>query len=171
MRGLYLSIIITVLGSLFFIGWGLDKLAEHAESGQQANQESQRTLLYRQLVQGLSSQLNDLPETSLTDTVRQFQQQYEINSHLVLSDDVALPQALSVQLDHQGGLLLASQNDQYLLKKLSKHPSYLLQINIPLAQEESSSFNFILTLALYTSICCILILLSLIHISEPTRPY
>ncbi len=158
MRGLYLSIIITVLGSLFFIGWGLDKLAEHAESGQQANQESQRTLLYRQLVQGLSSQLNDLPETSLTDTVRQFQQQYEINSHLVLSDDVALPQALSVQLDHQGGLLLASQNDQYLLKKLSKHPSYLLQINIPLAQEESSSFNFILTLALYTSICCILIL-------------
>ncbi len=158
MRGLYLSIIITVLGSLFFIGWGLDKLAEHAESGQQTNQENQRTLLYRQLVQGLAQQLNDLPETSLTDSVRQFQQQYNIGSHLVLSDDVALPKALSVQLEHQGGLLLASQNDHYLLKKLSKHPSYLLQINIPLTQEESSSINFILTIVLYTSICFILIL-------------
>ena len=158
MRGLYLSIIITVLGSLFFIGWGLDKLAEHAKSGQQANQESQRTLVYRQLIQGLSQQLNKTPERSLTDSVRQFQQQYDIKSHLVLSDDIALPDALLLQLAHKGGLLLASQNEQYLLKKLEQHPNYLLQMNLPLALEESSSFNFILTLALYMSICGILIL-------------
>jgi signal transduction histidine kinase len=158
MRGLYLSIIFTVLGSLFFIGWGLDKLAEHAESGQQPNQESQSTLLYRQLAQGLSVQLNKQPEKSLTDSVRQFQLQYNINSHLVLSHDVALPQALLAQLAENGGLLLASHNDQYLLKKLDQHPSYLLQINFPLAQEESHPFNFILTLTLYFSICGILIL-------------
>lgn len=158
MRGLYLSIIFTVLGSLFFIGWGLDILAEHAESGQQANQENQRTLLYRQLAQGLAQQLNKQPEKSLTDTVQQFQLQYNINSHLVLSHDIALPKALLEQLAHNGGLLLASQNDQYLLKKLEQHPSYLLQINFPLAQEESHPFNFILTLALYLSICGILIL-------------
>lgn len=158
MRGLYLSIIFTVLGSLFFIGWGLDKLAEHAESGQQPNQESQSTLLYRQLAQGLSVQLNKQPEKSLTDSVRQFQLQYNINSHLVLSHDVALPQALLAQLAKNGGLLLASHNDQYLLKKLDQHPSYLLQINFPLAQEESHPFNFILTLTLYFSICGILIL-------------
>ena len=64
MRGLYLSIIFTVLGSFFFIGWGLDKLAEHASSGQQPNQESQSTLLYRQLAQGLTAQLNEQPEKS-----------------------------------------------------------------------------------------------------------
>ncbi|MBL4764193.1 MAG: ATP-binding protein [Colwellia sp.] len=158
MRGLYLSIIFTVLGSLFFIGWGLDKLAEHAGSGQQANQENQRTLLYRQLAQGLTQQLNKQPEKSLTDSVRQFQQQYKINSQLVLSDDVALPAALLTQLADNGGLLLASKNDQYLLKKLEQHPSYLLQIHFPLEQEESHPFNFILTAALYLSICGILIL-------------
>jgi hypothetical protein len=57
----------------FFIGWGLDRLAEHAESEQQPNQESQSTLLYRQLAQGLTAQLNEQPEKSLTDSVRQFQ--------------------------------------------------------------------------------------------------
>lgn len=158
MRGLYLSIIVTVLGSLFFIGWGLDKLAEHAESGQQSNQENQRTLLYRQLAQGLSQQLNKQLETSLTDSVRQFQQQYNINSHLVLSDDIALPNALLAQLASDGGLLLASHDDQYLLKELKQHPTYLLQVNFPLEQEESHPFNFILTVTLYLSICGILIL-------------
>lgn len=158
MRGLYLSIIFTVLGSLFFIGWGLDKLAEHATSAQQTNEEDQRTLLYRQLTQGLTAQLNKQPEKSLTDTVRKFQQQYNINSHLVLSNDIALPKALLAQLTDNGGLLLASHNDQYLLKKLEQHPSYLLQINFPLAQEESHPFNFLLTLTLYLSICGILIL-------------
>ncbi len=158
MRGLYLSIIFTVLGSFFFIGWGLDKLAEHASSEQQPNQENQRTLLYRQLAQGLTQQLNKQSEKLLTDSVRQFQQLYKINSQLVLSDDVALPEALLAQLDNNGGLLLASQNDQYLLKNIEQHPSYLLQINFPLEQVESQSFNIILTVALYLSICGILIL-------------
>ena len=75
MRGLYLSIMFTVLGSLFFVGWGLDKLAQHAGSGQDGKQENQITLLYRQLAQGLTQQLNSLPETALTTTVHQFQQQ------------------------------------------------------------------------------------------------
>jgi two-component system sensor kinase ParS len=158
MRSLYLSIIFTVLGSFFFIGWGLDKLAEHAESKQQPNQESQSTLLYRQLAQGLTAQLNEQHEKSLTDSVRQFQQYYNINSHLVLSNDVALPEALLAQLGDNGGLLLASYSNQYLLKKIEQHPSYLLQINFPLEQEQSQPFNFILTLALYLSICGILIL-------------
>jgi len=158
MRGLYLSIIITVLSSLFFIGWGLDKLAEHAVSGQQNEQENSNTILYRQLSQGLAQQLNKLPERELPETVRLFQQQYQIDSHLVLSRDIALPKSLLSQLTDKGGLLLASQDDQYLLKKLEQHPSYLLQINFPLELEENQPFNFMLTLALYLSICCILIL-------------
>jgi signal transduction histidine kinase len=158
MRGLYLSIVFTVLGSLFFVGWGLDKLAEHAESKQENNQENQITLLYRQLAQGLAQQLNALPEKSLTDKVSQFQQQYNITSHLVLSHDVALPSSLLAQLNQNGGLLLASQNDQYLLKKLERHPTYMLQLNFPLEQEENQPFNFILTLALYIGICAIVLL-------------
>jgi signal transduction histidine kinase len=158
MRGLYLSIIFTVLGSLFFVGWGLDKLAEHASSGQQSEQENNSTLLYRQLVQGLAQQLNTQAEKTLPQTVRLFKQQYNIDGHLVLSNDIALPESLLSQLTDNGGLLLASQNDQYLLKKLEQHPSYLLQINFPLEQEENQPMNFLLTLALYIGICAIVIL-------------
>lgn len=158
MRGLYLSIVFTVLGSLFFVGWGLDKLAEHADPGQESNQENQITQLYRQLAQGLALQLNALPEKSLTATVKQFQQQYQITSHLVLSADIALPNALLSELEHDGGLLLASQNDQYLLSQLEQHPTYMLQLNFPLEQEENQPFHFVLTLALYIGICAIVLL-------------
>jgi len=158
MRGLYLSIIFTVLSSLFFIGWGLDKLAEHAASGEQNEQENNNTLLYRQLLQGLAQQLNGQLEKALPETVREFQRQYKIDSHLVLSNDIALPESLLSQLTDNGGLLLASQDDQYLLKKLEQHPSYLLQINFPLELEENQPFNFLLTLALYLGICAIVIL-------------
>lgn len=148
----------TVLGSLFFVGWGLDKLAEHADSGIENNQENQITLLYRQLSQGLSQQLNALPEKALTATVNQFQQQYQITSHLVLSADIALPNALLTQLEDDGGLLLASQNDQYLLRKLEQHPTYMLQLNFPLEQEENQPFHYVLTIALYIGICAIVLL-------------
>ncbi|MCI2283225.1 hypothetical protein L3081_07240 [Colwellia sp. MSW7] len=137
MRGLYLSITFTVLGSLFFVGWGLDKLAEHADSGPENNQENPLTLLYHQLSQGLAQQLNVLPEKVLTTTVNQFQQQYQITSHLVLTADIALPSTLLAQLENDGTLLLASQNDQYLLRKLTQHPTYILQLNFPLEQEEN----------------------------------
>ncbi|MCW8831819.1 MAG: ATP-binding protein [Colwellia sp.] len=155
MRGLYVSIIFTVLGSLFFIGWGLDKLAE---SDPKNEQENQSTLVYRQLAQGLAKQLDKQTEESLSETVRLFQQQYKIKTQLVLSNDIALPEALLAQLTHESGLLLASKNDQYLLKKLLQHPQYLLQINFPLEQQENQPFNFLLTLALYLGICGILIL-------------
>lgn len=158
MRGLYLSIIFTVLTSLFVIGWGFDKLAEHAVTDQNSQQESNSMLLYRQLIQGLAQQLNDQPEEILPEAVRQFQQQYKIDSHIVLSNDIALPNALLPKVNDDGGLLLASQTDQYLLKKLNQHPSYLIQINIPFEQEDNNSFNFILTVALYLSVCGILIL-------------
>jgi signal transduction histidine kinase len=147
-----------VLGSLFFVGWGLDKLAEHASSGQQTEQENNNTLVYRQLMQGLAQQLNDQLEETLPETLQLFQQQYQIDSHLVLSNDIALPESLFTQLSGNGGLLLASQTDQYLLKKLDQHPSYLLQMNFPLEQEENQPFNFLLTLALYIGICFIVIL-------------
>jgi len=158
MRGLYLSIIITVLGSLFFIGLGLDKLAEYATSDQQSEKEQHSTLIYRQLAQGLAQQLDELPEKALTSAVHQFQQQYKIKSHLVLSNDIALPKSLLTQLSAAGGLLLASQNDQYLLKELVQHPTYLLQLNFSLEQEENQPFNFLLTLFLYLGICGILII-------------
>lgn len=158
MRGLYLSVIFTVLGSLFFVGWGLDKLAEHADSGIENNHENPITLVYRQLSQGLAQQLNVLPERALTAAVNQFQQQYQITSHLVLTTDIALPNTLLAQLEEEGDLLLASQNDQYLLHKLEQHPTYMLQLNFPLEREENQPFHYVLTIALYIGICAIVLL-------------
>ena len=156
MRGLYLSIIFTVLGSLFFIGWGLDKVVEH--SGQDKVSESQSTIIYRQLIDGLSNELDKLSAEQLTPRVSQFQQQYAIKASLAPSNNIALPESLTAQLQHQGGLLLASSENQYLLKSIPRHPQVLLRLALPVEVEENSPFNFLLTLILYLSICGILIL-------------
>jgi len=158
MRGLYLSIIFTVLSSLFFIGWGLDEIVESIEMHNEANQDSPNTLIYRKLINGLSQKLNSIPKDELEDTITQFQQQYEISGKLALSKNIALPHSLLLQLEQKGGLLLASSSNQYLLKQLSNHPDYLLQIDLPTEVELDNPFNFILTLILYFSICGMLIL-------------
>ena len=158
MRGLYLSIIITILSSLFLVGWGLDKLAEHSETKPNHNQENNNTLLYRQLTEGLAQQLSTQPENSLQVYVSQFRQFYKIDSQIVLKRDIALPNSVETQLTEPGGLLLASQTNQYLLKKIEQHPNHLLQVNFPLEVVENHPFNFILTLTLYLSICGILML-------------
>lgn len=158
MRGLYLSIIFTVLGSLFFIGWGLDEIVEYIELNKEANQDSHSTLIYRKLMNGLSQELNHLPSEKIKASVALFQQRYGINSALALSNNIALPHSLLMQLEHDDVLLLASSNNRYLLKKLTNHPDFLLQIDLPNEAEPDNSFNFILTLILYLSICGILIL-------------
>lgn len=158
MRGLYISIIFTVLSALFFIGWGLDKLADHAVPETHNEQENSGTQLYRKLVEGLAQQLNEQSKEQLSDSINTFQKQYEIDTHLVNSNDIALPVSLRNGLSEFGGLLLASPQNQYLLKEITSHPNYYLQINFPLESEENHPFNFLLTLALYTSICGILIL-------------
>ena len=158
MRGLYLSIIVTVLTSLFFIGWGLDEVVERIELDQESSQDSNSVVIYRQLINGLSHELNDLPSDKLNNKVIQFQQLYNIESALALSQNIALPSSLQNQLSQQGGLLLASSTNQYLLKKLSNHPDFLLQLDLPTEPEQDNSFNFILTVILYLSISGMLIL-------------
>ncbi len=158
MRRLYISIIFTVLGSLFFIGWGLDKISELTESNTNISQDAPTTQLYRQLIEGLSVELNALPKDKLNERVSAFQQQYKINTLIEPSNTIALPSSVIKALGQQGGLLLATDNQQYLLRKLTQHPEFLLQLDLPIEQEQDNSFNFMLTLILYSSICGILIL-------------
>jgi signal transduction histidine kinase len=156
MRGLYISIIFTVLGSLYFIGWGLDELVEY--STEDKITETQGTTVYRHLLDGLSSELSSLNNEQLTKRVGQFQQHYQIQTSLASSKKIALPNSLIKELKQQGGLLLASSANQYLLKKITNHPDFLLRIELPAETVEDNNFNFILTLILYVSICGILIL-------------
>ncbi|MBU2894197.1 ATP-binding protein [Colwellia sp. D2M02] len=158
MRQLYLSIIFTVVGSLFFMGWGLDKIVELTESQTNLNHDEPTTLLYRQIIDGLSSDLNALTKTELNSHLDHFEKKYQIRVSLAPSKSIALPKTAIAELSQQGGVLLANDDDQYLLKALTHHPEFLLQLNFPIEQEQDSSFNFVLTLILYLGICGILIL-------------
>lgn len=158
MRRLYLSIIFTVLGSFFIIGWGLDKIVELSESSAEISQDAPTTQLYRQLIEGLSIELNALPKSNLSERISTFQQQYKMRASLEPSNTIALPNSVLKALGQRGGLLLATDNNQYLLRKLTKHPEFLLQLNLPVEKEQDNSFNFMLTLVLYVSICGILIM-------------
>lgn len=156
MRGLYISIIFTVVGSLFFIGWGLDELV--AYSTEDNITETQVTTVSRQLLDGLTSEISSLTNEQLRKRVGLFQQHYQIKTSLASSKKIALPNSLITQLNQQGGLLLASADTQYLLKSIPNHPDFLLRLELPIETVEDDNFNFILTLILYISICVILIL-------------
>lgn len=156
MRGIYISIIFTVLGSLFFIGWGLDKLVEY--SNEDKITETQATTIYRQLLDGLSTELSSLSSTQLTEKVELFQQYYQIKTSLASSKKIALPSSLLAELKQQGGLLLASSSNQYLLKNITNHTDFLLRLELPAEKIDDNNLNFILTLILYVSICGILVL-------------
>ncbi|GAW95834.1 MULTISPECIES: sensor histidine kinase [Colwellia] len=156
MRGLYISIILTVLGSLFFIGWGLDELVAYATEDKIT--ETQTTTVYRQLVNGLTSELSSLSSLELNERVKQFQQHYQLDTSLASSKKIALPSSLIAQLTLPGGLLLASSANQYLLKSIANHPEFLLRLELPTETADDDNINFILTLTLYLSICFILIL-------------
>jgi len=156
MRGLYISIIFTVVGSLFFIGWGLDELV--AYSAEDKKTETQTTTIYRQLLDGLSEELSLLNSEQLVKKINLFQQHYQIKTSLASSKKIALPSSLVTQLKQQGGLLLASTDNQYLLKNIANHPDFLLRLELPIEIEDDDNVNFILTLTLYVSICVILTL-------------
>jgi signal transduction histidine kinase len=156
MRGLYISIIFTVLGSLFFIGWGLDELDDY--STEDKITETPATTVYRHLVDGLTSELSTLSRTELNEKVALFQKHYQLKSSLALSKKIALPNSLVGQVNQQGGLLLASSANQYLLKSIPNHPEFLLRLELPVEIADDDNINFILTLILYVSICFILIL-------------
>ncbi|MCP4988115.1 MAG: two-component sensor histidine kinase [Colwellia sp.] len=156
MRGLYISIIFTVVGSLFFIGWGLDELV--AYSTKDKTSETQTTTVYRHFLDGLANEMSSLTSKQLNEKVTLFQQNYHIKTSLAPSKKIALPNSLVTQLNQQGGLLLASTNNQYLLKSIANHPDFLLRLDLPVETVEDDNFNFILTLILYLSLCVILIL-------------
>jgi len=156
MRGLYISIIFTVLGSLFFIGWGLDELVDY--STEDKITETPATTVYRHLVDGLTSELSTLNSTELYEKVGLFQQHYQLKTNLALSRKIALPSSLVAQVNQQGGLLLASSANQYLLKSIPNHPEFLLRLELPVEIADDDNINFILTLILYGSICVTLIL-------------
>ena len=154
MRRLYLSIIFSVLGSLFIISWGLDVLV-----GQQdAYEENHDIVIYKQFFEGISKQLNHTPQEELESTIEKLSQYYQVNISSGQASNIALPESLSNQLSHTGGLLLASESNPYLLRKLGDHDDLLIQMHLPTEPIENQNIDLILTSILYLGVCSIIIL-------------
>lgn len=154
MRRLYVSIVFAVLGSLFLISWGLDTLVEEHVDYEDSND----IVIYKKLIEGISQQLNHIPLEQLSNTIEKFSQYYQINISLEQANNVALPNSLSAQLSETGGLLLASENNPYLLRKLTSHPNFLVQVHLPNEPTESQNVDIILTSILYLGVCGIIII-------------
>ena len=153
MRRLYISIILTVIGSLFIITWGLDKIVAKQAPVDEQNEYA----VYHQLIEGFDHQLSELPVAALTKASQALNQQFQISLQLDKSENIALPQELTSQLTQTGGLLLASETQPYLLKQLSAHPDYIIQLSLPLPVADNQNINMLLTAALYMGVCAILL--------------
>lgn len=153
MRRLYISIILTVIGSLFVITWGLDKIV----AKQEPTQAQSEYALYYQLIEGFERQLSAQPIDNLAAFSQQLSQAYQIALQLDESKNIALPTELATQLTQTGGLLLASETQPYLLKQLSLHPDYIIQLSLPVATIEDNRINMMLTATLYMGVCSILL--------------
>jgi signal transduction histidine kinase len=153
MRRLYISIILTVIGSIFLITWGLDKIV----AKQEPTQAQSEYAIYHQLIEGFDRQLSSQPLDSLSAYSQQLSQTYQIALQLDKSKNIALPAELNTQLSQEGGLLLASETQPYLLKQLTSYPAYVIQLSLPVMEVEDHKINMILTATLYLGVCVILL--------------
>jgi signal transduction histidine kinase len=154
MKRLYISMVVAVLGALFIINWGLDKLV--AKQGNE--HENTELVIYQKLVDGFEQQLSNVDPNKLLEKTQQLAQYYQVDVSLESSDNIALPQSLLAQISQSGGLLLASSDDAYLLRKITLHPEVLIRLQLPLLDPENAPENLLFTLILYLGICGIILL-------------
>jgi signal transduction histidine kinase len=154
MKRLYISMVVAVLGALFIISWGLDILV----SKQGNEHENTELIIYQKLIDGFEQELSDTALDQLSIKANQLAQYYQVNVSLEQAKNIALPQSLLAELSQTGGLLLASTDDAYLLRKVTKHPETLIHLQLPLITPENEQENLFLTLVLYLGICGILLL-------------
>jgi len=157
MRRLYISVIVAVLGAIFVIGWGLDLLVDD----QDHHHPQDSTATYQRIIDGAANQLGEVAADNLNQQSQSIGASFAVSLSLVDSDSVALPPSLHQQLSQRNGLLLASQEGSYLLKKIPNHPGFLLQLQLPPIEDANHSTDLILTLLLYLGVCIIIILWSL----------
>lgn len=154
MRRLYLSIIVTVLGSLFLLGWGLDQLAEHPDY----NDSSRDLAVYRNLVDGLSLQLANEKSNRLMTATRKLGSQFGVTLSLDELQSFSFPDEALARLAGPGGVLLVSSSGTHLYKTIANHPERLLQLQIPSQRNEPRVFDFVMTASLYGGLCFVLVL-------------
>lgn len=154
MRWFYVSIIAVVLGAIFALGWGVDLLVAETQP-----EHSAEVGIYRQVLDGMTSQLSQLSTSHLEDSVKQLSKDFNVKMSLVDSKSVALPSSLTPQLSELGGLYLVSEQESYLLKTIVNHEQFMLHLHLPVTNEqEDYGTDLMLTIMLYLGVTIIIVL-------------
>ncbi|MBT0586137.1 HAMP domain-containing sensor histidine kinase [Alteromonas oceanisediminis] len=154
MRKIYLGIIITVVGSLIFIGAILDLLDSESNQQQAPNELS----FSQQMLLGIATQLSQIEPEDLIDQTAERARQFDLNLHIVPLSSVSLPASLLSILQEKNALVLESDNRMFVFNTLQNHPGMLLQLTVPARQEESYFTDMMMTLGLYAGLILMLFL-------------
>lgn len=154
MRRFYVSIIAVVLGAIFALGWGFDLLVAETQP-----EQSVEVGIYRQTIDGMTTQLSRLPVSVLESTIRQMSKDFNLEISLVASKSIALPPSLTAKLSELGGLYLVSEQESYLLKTIINHEQFMLHLRLPAINEQADySTDLMLTIMLYLGVTFIIVL-------------
>lgn len=122
------------------------------------NEENADVVVYKKLIEGFSQQLSHAKPMELRQSLQQIAANYHVDVTLEDSGNIALPMTLASQLTDRGGLLLATEQQAYLLKRIPLHNNYLLKLHLPPSPVENNTSNMMLTAVLYIGVCAILLL-------------
>ena len=107
MKRLYISMVVAVLGALFIINWGLDKLV--AKQGNE--HENTELVVYQKLVDGFEQQLSNVKTIDLIEKTNQLAQYYKVNVSLESTENIAMTRLL---VDLYGDTLIEENYDAEL---------------------------------------------------------
>ena len=151
MTRLFSGLLLTSLLSLFLLGYLIDKLIDGDAAPSNTNTVSAHLLDY------MASQSQPLAETQLSAHYQQQAAALGLNLQLEPYHALAMPTDLAQQLAAPGGLALASNEQNYLVKQLPAHPQWLLKLALP-PEQQQHPLSLWLTLALYAGFAVLLLL-------------
>lgn len=152
MSRLLLGLLCTTLLSLFLLSQLLDQVVRQDELPESGYQRLAANVLLQ-----LDQQSTDLATAQLAGYIEQQSINWQLPLQLQASSAVHLPVELQHQLTASEGLLLASNDQLYLLRQLDAHPDWLLRL--PLDEDDSHHpLSLWLTLGLYFGMALLLML-------------
>ena len=155
MSRIYISLLITLIVALFSTGWLLDQLFNAADSNTSFEQNPRSDYYdYRRFSQGLAKQLLAINFEDQQDFIDQYNQYYPDKISLTALKQLALPQPLLTQLQHNA-LIINSKDGATLIQKIND--TWLLQMDLPSLPKAKTSDIFY-SLSLYIGLCLIALL-------------
>ncbi|MEN3158581.1 HAMP domain-containing sensor histidine kinase [Alkalimonas sp. NCh-2] len=152
MSRLLLGLLCTTLLSLFLLSQLLDQIVHQDELPEPGYQQ-----LAGKLMLQLDQQTAGLSTAQLAAFIEQQSVAWQLPLQLQAMSNIQLPIELQHQLTEPEGLLLASNQQLYLLRQLSAHPQWLLRL--PLDDEDPHHpLSLWLTISLYFGMALLLML-------------